>query len=492
MGWLDSFKQTAATVVAKGRASLAREKSKPRANLVAQVRDAQLAALKGLAPRPTGLGTADSEACAAAVTSAYQLRETHLNDAVLGFFLGQGFIGHQICALLAQHWLIGKACLMPARDAIRKGFEPVSDTGEDLDPALVNLLKRSDKARHLNKNLIEFVNMGRVFGIRIAFPVIASTDPNYYAYPFNPDGVAKGSFKGWSQVDPYWCSPELDQQAAADPASPHFYEPTFWNINGKKYHRSHLMIFRGGEVPDILKPRYMYGGISVPQKIVERVYNAERTANEAPQLAMTKRQTVLATDSATALQDESNFLENLRAWVAWRDNFQVKVIDKDAEAIQQFDTSLSELDAVIMGQYQLVAAASDVPATKLLGTTPKGFNATGEYEEASYHEELESIQTGDLAAFIERHWLLTLRSEGRTDAPAVSVNFLPLDTQTGKELAETNKLEAETGAILITSGAIDGVDERNRIRNDKKSGYLGLEPGIREELVDDEPEAPAI
>ena len=58
-----------------------------------------------------------------------------------------------------------------------------------------------------------------------------------------------------------------------------------------------------------------------------------------------------------------------------------------------------------MSQYQLVAAAANVPATKLLGTTPKGFNATGEYEEASYHEELESIQANDLSRLLARHHL---------------------------------------------------------------------------------------
>ncbi len=34
---------------------------------------------------------------------------------------------------------------------------------------------------------------------------------------------------------------------------------------------------------------YNYFGVSVPERIYERVYASERTANEAPQLAMTKR-----------------------------------------------------------------------------------------------------------------------------------------------------------------------------------------------------------
>ena len=60
-------------------------------------------------------------------------------------------------------------------------------------------------------------------------------------------------------------------------------------------------------------------------------------------------------------------------WAGLRDNYGVKVIDKDAEDLTQFDTGLADLDVTIMTQYQLVAAIAGVPATKLLGTTPKGF-----------------------------------------------------------------------------------------------------------------------
>ena len=128
--------------------------------------------------------------------------------------------------------------------------------------------------------------MGRVFGVRIALFVIESEDPDYYVKPFNADGVTPGSYKGISQIDPYWCTPELSQRAASDPTALDFYEPTYWIINGRRVHKSHLVIMRGPDVGDILKPSYLYGGLSVPQLIYERVYAAERTANEAPQLCL--------------------------------------------------------------------------------------------------------------------------------------------------------------------------------------------------------------
>jgi hypothetical protein len=68
-------------------------------------------------------------------------------------------------------------------------------------------------------------------------------------------------------------------------------------------------------------------------------------------------------------------------------------------------------------------------------------------------------------------------------APVVTWN--PLDAMTAKERAEINKLEAETGAILVQSGAIDGADERNRLIADKDSGYNGI-PAAEDELVEDD------
>lgn len=417
------------------------------------------------------------------VNSKFQFNVNNtVPDALLLWYGAQSFIGYQACAIMAQQWLVAKACLMPAKDAVRNGYEITVNNGFEVEAEVLDALRKADVKYKINKNLIQLVQMGRVFGIRIAMFQVDSTDPDYYLKPFNIDGVMPGSYKGISQIDPYWITPQLGDQAAGNPASPDFYEPTWWRINGVQVHRTHLVIYRTEEVADIIKPTYIYGGISIPQKIYERVYAAERTANEAPMLALTKRTDVIKTDTAMALAQQGSFDKRANLWAFLRDNFGIKFIDTDEEFLQ-FDTSLTDLDAVIMSQYQLVAAASNVPAVKLLGTSPKGFNTTGEHEEANYHEELESIQTHDLTPFLERHHMLVIRSEICEEfniAPfEVSVAWAPLDAMTAKEQAEINKLKAEAGATLINAGVIDAQDERKRIVADPESGYNGL---IEEEL----------
>lgn len=401
---------------------------------------------------------------------------TGMSESVLLWYASQGFIGWQNAALLAQHWLISKACLMPAQDAVRKGYEITSNDGEEIDPEVLNELRECDLKYNLNKNLVELIQMGRVFGVRVALFIVESDDPEYYYKPFNIDGITPGSYKGISQIDPYWMSFLLDGEAAGNPASEYFYEPTWWQINGTLIHRSHLIIYRTEEVADILKPTYMYGGIPIPQKIYERVYAAERTANEAPMLAMTKRLDVMKVDVTEVLANQGMVEARLNQFTANRDNFGVKLIGLEDE-YNRVDTSLADLDAVIMTQYQIVAAASNVPATKLLGTSPKGFNATGEFEESSYHEFLETLQV-PCTALVQRHHLLLMYShivpKFGIEPFETHIIWEKLDAMTEEEQALVNKGKAETGQILINSGAINGEDERKRIINDPTSGYNGL------------------
>jgi len=420
-----------------------------------------------------------------------------VSDAVVGWYATQGFIGAQLCGIIAQNWLVNKACAMPADDAVRKGYNIVTTDGDELDPEAVKILKSYDKSLRLQWNMREFIRKGRIFGVRVAMFKVISTDPEYYEKPFNIDGVTPGSYKGIVQVDPYWTAPMLDGSSASQPDTLHFYEPTWWIINGKKIHRSHLIIFRHAEPVDVLKPQYIYGGIPLTQQIMERVYAAERTSNEAPQLAMSKRTTVWLTDMEAVMANTNDAIGRLQTWSQFRDNYGIKIGDKEGDEFNQFDTSLADFDALIMTQYQLVAAIAGVPATKLLGTSPKGFNATGEYEEASYHELLESIQTHDLTPLAERHHQLVIKAYVEPQLKIkmdveTTLNWLPLDTPTAKELADTNYIKAQTGQVLVTSGALSSEDERQRIATDKQSGYneMGLEdqdmPDEGEELADED------
>lgn len=409
---------------------------------------------------------------------------TSIPETQLLWYAAQTFCGYQIAAIVAQHWLVDKVCSIPGRDAMRHGYKLMISDGSKVEASTLNKIKKLDKKYEIKRHATEFARFNRIFGIRIAIFKIRSNDPKFYEKPFNPDGIAKGSYEGIVQVDPYWITPELDSVSAADPASMNFYEPTWWRVGSQRYHRSHLIIIRNGEVADILKPTYLYGGMSVPQQIAERVYASERTANEAPMLAMTKRTTVWYMNMAEAMAQQGAFERKLTWFARMRDNFGVKAMGQNDKA-EQFDTTLADLDDLIMTQYQLCAAIGRVPSVKLLETQPKGFNSSGDYEEQSYSQTLESIQEHEIEPLLDRHYVVLMKSEGMD--LDIEIAWNPVDTPGAKEQAEINQIKAQTGGVLVASGAIDGVDERARIIADDDSGYSGI-PDQVPEMTDAENE----
>lgn len=414
------------------------------------------------------------------IKAAFALGHTTMPEAQAYWYGSQGFIGYQMCAIIAQQWLVDKACTMPARDAIRKGFTvKLSESHGGDSSQIIAAISKGDKRYRLRKNLVQFVKMGRVFGVRVAMCKVRSTDPQYYQKPFNPDGVLPGTYEGIAQIDPYWVVPELTSAAAMDPSSIDFYEPTYWILNGERVHRSHLIIMRGPEVADVLKPSYLFGGMSIPQLIYERVYAAERCANEAPQLMLTKRSTIYYTDLEKFTANQQAAEQKLEFWRSMLDNYGVKLASSGGDKVEQHETSLSDLDLNIMTQYQLVAAVANVPATKLLGTSPRGFGAAGDYEIENYHEELESTQVNDMQPLIERHHLCMVRSDiapKHTNGVPFDIELAwnPLDTPTAKEQADINKVEADTDAVLVQAGIVSSDESRARLARDPSSGYEGI------------------
>lgn len=418
------------------------------------------------------------------IKSAYTFGQPNMSEALFQWYGTQSFIGHQACAIVAQHWMVDKICTTPARDAIRNGYEVVNEVGEDkLTPDVIAAYAKYDELFCMDDHMLDHVRKGRIFGIRVAYPLIDSPDPDYYEKQFNPDGIRPHSFKGWVQTDPYWMSPILDAESSAKPDSPFFYEPTWWLINGKRYHRSHCIVFRTAQPMDLLKPSYLYSGVPIPQKIIERVYAAERTGNEAPLLAMTKRlYTLRLQDIDAAKANQEEFDQNMQFMQDTRDNHGVRIMGKDDE-MEQFDTSLADLASVIDVEYALACAAGDTPVNKIMGTAAAGLGGSaGDYDVSSYNETLRSIQKHDLTKFLKRQHLLVKMSYivpmfGAVKGGAnTTVAWEPLDEPSTKDIAEVNKLNAEADFQLCQTGAISDADVNTRLRNDKMSGYNTIRP----------------
>lgn len=420
-------------------------------------------------PVSANTGVAMDSSCAGA---NYKGDYSYVNRQALSYFVASSsFIGYYAMAIVAQNWLVQLGCSSAAQDAMRNGYKLVKEDGEELTRKEQREIAKLDKKYKLSQNIIEAETFNNVFGIRHI--LFKHADPKFdYSEPFNADAFKGGKYAGISQVDPIWVTPELDDKDITDPTSINYYEPTFWLIGGKRYHKSHFIILTGDPVADYLKPTYRYGGISKAQKVYERVYAGERTANEIPQLVMTKRMNVRKTDLAKAQANKAKFIESLNAAAEFRDNYGTQVIGRDEESTQ-LETSLADLDDSMWANYHLVAAIFQRPVSKLFGTGHGGLG-TGDTDEDYDIAQLETLQSGNLEDVAHAHYERLMISEFSKEMD-LDIVWNPLKVMSDKDQADVNFVKSQTAVNAYNIGAIGDVDERERLSKDKVSGYSGVE-----------------
>lgn len=407
-----------------------------------------------------------------------------INQRTLAFYVASSsFIGYFPCALIAQHWLVSKGCSFKAREAVKKWFTINASDGTALTPEQIKYIEQQDKKYKLSENLIQGVHFNNVFGIRHI--LFKHRNPNFeYDKPFNADSFGPGDYAGMSQIDPYWITPEINDADLTDPTRIGFYEPTYWIIQGKRYHKSHFVILKGDEVADYLKPSYRYGGVSLVQKVYERVYAGESTANEGPQLAKTKRLLVQKVDAAEIQANLKKFINNLNVFQKMRDNYGTRFVGKMDE-VTQFDTTLTDLDSTIMTQYQLVCSVFDIPASKLLGTGHSGFS-TGETDDDYYIQSVEEVQGNDMTTIIEAHYerLLPSALKPKGINSMIEPVWNPIKVMSQKEKADILLSTSTALSNLRNTGAIDEIDIQDYLTKQKDLGFEGIKERENETVTE--------
>ncbi len=408
------------------------------------------------------------------INRAYKMQALG-QEIIFTYYAKQGFIGYNNCSLLAQDWLIHKAIVAPCEDAIAIGYDVTlsSDDAEEMSLDIIADMKAlSDDVDGFNiRNICNsFAQNRRKFGQALCVPIIDGV--NYYE-PFNIDAVKGNAYKGMSVIEAVWVTPVLDIDSLTNPLSKRFYQPTWFRLpNGQLVHYSWVVFNTYGVPSDILKPTYYFGGVPLPQLLYEYVYAAHKTAKEAPMLAQTKRLNYVEGNPKALLFDPDR--EKQFDFIAWvRNNFGFFLIKPD-QKIGQIDTSLTDFDSVVMLSYQLVAAISGVISTRLLETSPKGWQSSGGYEEKQYRKLQQTIQENDFKPILDLHYRLLAKSKYDLNL-RYNIDFEEIDTPTGKEAAEIREINSRTDSAYINAGVLSPDEVRKVLREDETSGYNALE-----------------
>ena len=157
-------------------------------------------------------------------------------------------------------------------------------------------------------------------------------------------------------------------------------------------------------------------------------------------------------------------------------SFNMVLYDPDFEQYEKRMAQLTGVDGVLIRFMEKLAAASELPLTKLFGMAPAGLSTDDESGERNFNTSIADKQKRLLKEPIGRVVEALLYSkEGPTDGKVPdqwSVSFVPLDEPSEDELAARRKLEAETDSIHIQNGTISEKEARSRLENEPDSPYV--------------------
>jgi uncharacterized protein len=242
-------------------------------------------------------------------------------------------------------------------------------------------------------------------------------------------------------------------------------------------------------VPDLLKPAYSFGGLSMSQMAKPYVDNWFRVRQSVSDLISTFSTSGIKTDFNQLLAIGGDQLfKRLVLFNSNRDNQGLMVLDKDSEEFFNLSTPLGTLDTLQAQAQEHMASVSRIPLVKLLGISPAGLNASSEGEIETFDDTINAGQEALVRPNLTRllHFV-QLSLFGAVD-PGITFTFVPLSDLTPKEKAEVDKLEAETDQIRIDSSVLDPGEVRKRVATAPDTPYQGIDVDKVPKLLEEEQE----
>jgi hypothetical protein len=289
--------------------------------------------------------------------------------------------------------------------------------------------------------------------------------------------IKKGAFKRVRVIEPIWTYP--GQYNSTRPWDPTFYRPDTWWVMGTKFHSTRLPMIVSREVPDILKPAYMFGGLSMTQMIKPYVDNWLRTRQSVSDLVHAFSVSVLKTNMQATLAGEPGAgqdpIARAQMFNQFRDNRGLFMLDKETEEFANVATPLSTLDKLLAQSQEQMASIAGIPLTILLGITPSGLNASSDGEIRTFYAWIEALQNDvirDLLARIIK--IIQLSLWGNID-DEIDFSFIPLWTLDEEKKAAVRKTNADTAAVYIGQGVLSPDEERQRIAQEDDGIYNNLD-----------------
>ena len=281
------------------------------------------------------------------------------------------------------------------------------------------------------------------------------------------DNVAKGGLAFIHVISRYQMTiGEMD----IDPFSPNYGKPKEFTINDAsqtKVHPSRIIPFTGDPIPQLTTKTWedRFWGESRIQRLMNAVNNTDTAQDAFAALLHKARVTRIGIPDLLSLvsspSGEQGLSKRLTAMAVGESIHNSSVFDSGngtnnpGETITDFQVAWAGMADVMSAFDKRLCAVADIPATRLLGESPGGLNASGGGQQQDWHKHVNAMQELRLRPCIDKlDVVLVPSATGKVADKSIWYQWAALDVPDEKTVAEVNKLNIESAVKAQETGAL--------------------------------------
>ncbi len=372
---------------------------------------------------------------------------------------GASFRGYPFLEKISQNALISAGVETLADEMTRKFIQLQHAKGMDIDN-----IKAQEQIEAINSDIKHFqvrdvfrqaVEKIGYYGGCLVF-IDNGTPKNLLHTPLLLDKSTfkVNSLKALHIVDPVNCSP--GSYNSTEPLKADYFIPRTWWVQGQEVHASRFLYFVGKEAPLLYKPSYNFFGVPISQLAWDYIVHFTQSREAAARLLTKFSLTAIKTNMSGALAGDGTAALDARLsyFVEKQNNNGIFAIDKEQEDLMKLDTSLSGCTEIVGQALELLATVFRIPAVKLLGISPSGFNASGQSDIHNFYDYCASMQIKylDVNMYILLK-ILQLNRYAHIDE-SLTFSWLPLGEEEQKMQVEVDKIRTDTILAQYDKGLI--------------------------------------
>jgi uncharacterized protein len=294
--------------------------------------------------------------------------------------------------------------------------------------------------------------------------------------------ISRGALQAIRTVEPVWVWPITYN--SINPLSPEWYRPETWLVMSQETHKTRLLTFISREVPDLLKPAYMFGGQSLTQLMMPVVENWLTTRRAVGEIVKKFSFNLIKLNITEALNsgNAGKLAKRMGLFTHLQNNNGTMILDKETEDFINVAIPLSGLDQLQAQAQEHMASLSRIPIIKLLGIQPAGLNASSSGELRAFADSIHSYQESFFRPNLKTVLNLVQCSLFGEVDPGITFDFVPIT----EELNQLERAQAAGQVMGATANAFEtGLLARGDALKTLRTLGEGLGVQIDDSMVDE-------